>query len=131
MGDRRRQRGGIGDDGGDRVVVMARAHGMRAWLIQRLSAVYMAGYLVFFLLSLIARPPHGFEAWRGFMTTPLMSIATLLLFLLLLVHAWVGLRDVVMDYVHPFKLRFTVLSLIAGGLIAMGAWVLEVLVRAA
>jgi len=110
---------------------MARAHGLRAWLIQRLSAAYMILYLLFFLLSLIARTPHGFEGWRGFMTAPLMSAATFLLFLLLLIHAWVGMRDVVMDYMHAFKLRFTVLTLIAGGLIAMGAWVLQILVRTA
>ncbi len=109
---------------------MARAHGLRAWLIQRLSAVYMVMYLIFFLLSLIAQTPQGFSGWRGFMTAPLMSTATFLLFLLLLTHAWVGMRDVVMDYVHSFKLRFTVLTLIAGGLIAMGAWLLQVLVRA-
>jgi succinate dehydrogenase / fumarate reductase membrane anchor subunit len=64
------------------------------------------------------------------MTTPSMSAPTLLLFAFLLLHAWVGMRDIVMDYVHPFKWRLTVLSLIAGGLIAMGAWLLVVLVRA-
>lgn len=109
---------------------MTRAQGLRAWLVQRLSAVYMVVYLIFFLLSLIAVTPHGYEEWRAFMTAPLMSAATLLLFLLLLAHAWVGMRDVVMDYVHPFQLRFTVLTLIAGGLIAMGMWLLRILVGA-
>ncbi len=109
---------------------MARALGLKAWLIQRLSAVYMLVYLIFFLLSLIVKTPQGFPEWRGFMTAPAMSVATFLLFLLLLVHAWVGMRDVAMDYVRPFKARFTVLTLIALGLIAMGAWVLLVLARA-
>lgn len=111
-------------------MVMARSHGVKAWLIQRLSAVYMAAYVVFFLFSLIIHAPHGFAEWHGFMTTPFMSVPTFLLFLSLLVHAWVGMRDVVMDYLHPYRLRFTALSLIAGGLIAMGAWLLLVLVRA-
>jgi succinate dehydrogenase / fumarate reductase membrane anchor subunit len=109
---------------------MAKAQGLIAWLLQRLSAVYMAMYLIFFLLYLIAKSPHGYPEWRGFMTAPVMSVATLLLFLSLLAHAWVGLRDVVMDYVHDFKMRFTVLTLLAGGLIAMGAWLLLILVRA-
>ena len=109
---------------------MARAHGLKAWLLQRLSAVYLAMYLIFFLLSLIAKTPHGFMAWREYITAPVMSVATLLLFLSLLVHAWVGLRDVIMDYVHDFNTRFTVLTLIAGSLIGMGAWLLLILVRA-
>jgi succinate dehydrogenase hydrophobic anchor subunit len=33
-----------------------------------------------------------------------------------------------MDYLHSFRLRLTVLSLIAMGLLAMGAWSLLVLV---
>ena len=64
------------------------------------------------------------------MTSPLMSISTLLLFAFLLVHAWVGMRDVAMDYLHSFKVRLTVLTLIAAVLIAMGAWLLLVMMRA-
>lgn len=111
-------------------MVITRAHGLKAWLVQRFSAVYMAAYLIFFLIRLNAEVPHGFSQWRDFMTSPLMSIATLLLFGFLLIHAWVGLRDVAMDYLHSFRLRITVLSLIAAALIAMGAWLLLVLARA-
>jgi succinate dehydrogenase / fumarate reductase membrane anchor subunit len=109
---------------------MAHAQGLRAWLVQRLSAVYMVAYFVFFFLNLISKTPHSYPEWREFMTSPLMSVPTLLLVILLLMHAWVGVRDVIIDYVHPFKVRFTVLSLIAASLLAMGAWALLVLVRA-
>ena len=111
-------------------MVVTRAHGLKAWLVQRFSAVYMAAYLPFFLLRLSSQAPHGYLEWRGFMTSSLMSISTLLLFAFLLIHAWVGMRDVAMDYLHSFKLRLTVLSLIAASLIAMGAWLLLVLARA-
>lgn len=109
---------------------MARAQGLRAWLIQRLSAVYIFLYFIFLMLNLIARPPHGYVEWQGFMTAPAMGVATFLLFMMLLLHAWVGMRDVVMDYVHSFKLRMIVLILIGLGLTAMGTWVLLVLTRA-
>ena len=109
---------------------MTHAHGLKAWLLQRLSAVYMAVYLIFFLMRLSARAPHGFLEWRGFMTSPAMSISTLLLFGFLLIHAWVGMRDIAMDYLHSFKLRLTVLCVIAAVLTAMGAWLLLVLARA-
>jgi succinate dehydrogenase / fumarate reductase membrane anchor subunit len=103
---------------------------MKTWLAQRFSAVYMTAYLLFFLIRLSIQAPHGFPEWRGFMTSPLMSISTLLLFAFLLIHAWVGMRDIAMDYLHSFKVRLTALSVIAAGLIAMGAWLLLVLARA-
>jgi len=111
-------------------MVITRAHGLKTWLAQRFSAVYMTAYLLLFLFRLGVQTPHGFSEWRGFMTSPLMSISTLLLFAFLLIHAWVGMRDIAMDYLHSFKVRLTVLSLIAAGLIAMGAWLLLVLARA-
>lgn len=111
-------------------MVITRSHGLKAWLAQRFSAVYMAAYLLFFLIMLNIQSPHGFLGWRGFMTSPLMSISTLLLFIFLLIHAWVGMRDVAMDYLHSFKVRLVVLSLIAVSLISMGAWLLLVLARA-
>ena len=109
---------------------MTRAYGLKAWLAQRFSAVYMVCYLVFFLFRLSTGVPHRYSEWRAFMTSPLMSISTLLLFAFLLVHAWVGMRDVAMDYLHSFKVRLTVLTLIAAVLIAMGAWLLLVMMRA-
>ena len=110
-------------------MVVTRANGLMAWLVQRFSAVYMAAYLIFFLCRLSAQTHRGFSEWRSFMTSPLMSISTLLLFAFLLIHAWVGMRDVAMDYLHSFRVRLTVLSLIAMSLIAMGAWLLLVLAR--
>ncbi|HHM05189.1 MAG TPA: succinate dehydrogenase, hydrophobic membrane anchor protein [Gammaproteobacteria bacterium] len=104
-----------------------RGSGIRAWLLQRLSAVYMALYMVFFLLSFAWEPPVGYSAWREFVAAPAMSVATLLLFALLLGHAWVGVRDVVMDYVHAFFFRFVVLITVAAALLAMGIWAALVL----
>ena len=109
---------------------MSRAQGLRAWLLQRISAVYMALYLIYFVLSFAAVKPHDFVAWQGFITAPVMIVATLLLFTLLLGHAWVGMRDVVMDYLHGFAVRFTVLALLAMGLLALALWLLRVLTRA-
>ena len=111
-------------------MVITRAHGLKAWLAQRLSAVYMAAYLLFFLFRLILQAPHGFLEWQGFMITPAISVPTMLLFAILLIHAWVGMRDVAMDYLHSFKIRLAVLSLIATGLLALGAWLLLILTRA-
>jgi succinate dehydrogenase / fumarate reductase membrane anchor subunit len=92
--------------------------GLRAWLLQRLSALVMLAYLVAALLRLAADPPHGHAQWQALMQTPAVALATLLAFGALLLHAWVGARDVLMDYVKPLPLRIglmTLLALLLGG----------------
>ena len=59
-----------------------------------------------------------------------MIIATALFIVAVLVHGWVGMRDVVLDYVHAISLRLTILSLIGLTLISCGLWALRVLLQA-
>ena len=103
--------------------------GTRAWLLQRLSALYLLGFTVFVLVRLAAGAPHSYETWREWMTSGGTSAAVLLFFVALLLHAWVGVRDVVMDYVHPFALRLIVLGLLAAGETAIGIWAAMIFVQ--
>ncbi len=102
--------------------------GLRSWLLQRVTAVYLLIYLVFFFIHLLMVSGGGYEAWRGWMTRPPIAVATVLFFTALLFHAWIGLRDVVMDYVHPFAWRLSLLALIGVGLLSMGLWVLLIMI---
>jgi succinate dehydrogenase / fumarate reductase membrane anchor subunit len=104
------------------------ASGARAWLLQRLTAVYMLLFLVIVLARFAADAPSSYEAWRSWIGAAGMRIATLLFVAAVLLHAWVGLRDVAMDYVHPPALRIGVLALVAAGLAAAGAWMALILV---
>jgi succinate dehydrogenase / fumarate reductase membrane anchor subunit len=45
-----------------------------------------------------------------------------------LLHAWVGVRDVVLDYVHPLGLRLAVLGAAVAGLVFLGLWTALILV---
>jgi succinate dehydrogenase / fumarate reductase membrane anchor subunit len=100
--------------------------GFQPWLMQRLTAVYLALYVVFFLLLLLIWD-WDFPAWRELMTHPWMVFANLLFFVSLLLHAWVGIRDVVVDYVHPLLLRLFILIFIAAALLYFGFWALQIL----
>jgi succinate dehydrogenase hydrophobic anchor subunit len=40
----------------------------------------------------------------------------------------VGVRDVVLDYVHPLPLRTAVLLLVAGALLLLGGWTAVIVV---
>jgi succinate dehydrogenase / fumarate reductase membrane anchor subunit len=110
-------------------IVSRPTHGLRDWLLQRLTAIYLACFFVYLLVHFLLQPPHNFQEWHDWMTRPAMIIATALFFLAVLVHGWVGMRDVVLDYVHVISLRITILSLIALTLIASGVWTMRILVQ--
>lgn len=101
--------------------------GLRAWLVQRITAVYMLLFIVFFLAHFVVDPPHSYPAWHGWMTGPSVGIATAVFFAALLAHAWVGLRDVILDYIHAMVFRVGLLVLLGFGLTALGVWVVRIL----
>ncbi len=101
--------------------------GLRAWLMQRISAVYMLFFILFLLVHFLLDPPRSYPAWHGWMRSPGVSVATVVFFAALSLHTWVGVRDVLMDYVHPPALRVCALALLGFGLIAIAAWVARLL----
>jgi succinate dehydrogenase / fumarate reductase, membrane anchor subunit len=99
-----------------------RAQGMRAWLVQRLSAVYLAVFLIAVVIWYFSTGEYSYDQWRHLVGHPLVNVALALCFIALLVHAWVGMRDVLVDYVPAMGLRFIILIGIAATLVAMGVW---------
>lgn len=101
--------------------------GLRAWLLQRLTAAYMIAFLVFFFGNFASGALRSYELWRAWVMRPEISIATIVFFTVLLLHAWVGVRDIVMDYLHSLMLRVAVLAIAGFGFLAMEAWVAGIL----
>ncbi len=99
--------------------------------MQRFSAVYLGVYLLYLVIHFIRHPQPDYEEWRAWISHPVMSIASATFIIAVLVHGWVGMRDVVLDYAHSLHLRLLVLSLIALVFIACGLWALQVLLVAA
>lgn len=102
------------------------AHGLRAWLLQRMSALYMTGYTLFILFLSFNVTTLDYQSWHNLIAGPFFSLATSIFFAGLLVHAWVGIRDVIMDYAHTAILRFILLSATGVSLFSMGIWMLRV-----
>jgi succinate dehydrogenase / fumarate reductase membrane anchor subunit len=104
--------------------------GLREWLLQRVSAVYLAAFFVYLLVHFILHPNPGYAEWRGWLGQPLVAAAVAGFILAVLVHGWVGLRDVVLDYVHHLGVRLAILTLIALVLAGCGFWAVRVLILA-
>ncbi|HUW27449.1 MAG TPA: succinate dehydrogenase, hydrophobic membrane anchor protein [Sulfuriferula sp.] len=93
---------------------------LSAWLVQRLSALLLAAYSLLFPVWVALHWPLDFAVWRGLFAPLPMRITTLLFVVALALHAWVGMRDIFMDYVQSLGLR---LALHVGALLWLAACV--------
>jgi succinate dehydrogenase / fumarate reductase membrane anchor subunit len=101
--------------------------GLRAWIVQRVTAVYMVLFLVYAAVVLVPEPPAGYAAWRALFAEPLFAVTFGLFAGALLYHSWVGVRDVILDYVANLPLRGALLVVLAGVLAGQGLWVVLIL----
>ena len=101
--------------------------GLGEWLAQRLTALYMAGFGVFAVVTLLISPRPDYTHWQAWLSGSGVRIALVLFFFSALTHAWIGLRSVYMDYLRPTWLRFSALSLTLLALLAQGVWVGNIL----
>jgi len=101
--------------------------GMRLWLSQRLTAVLMAIYIVSLLIAMVILQPAGFVAWHALFTPAWFRVATLLFFMCLFMHAWLGVADVLKDYVFNKTLRAYLQIVVDALLIAYLFWLTFIL----
>lgn len=108
--------------------IVAGAHyGLRDWLVQRATAVIMALYSLLFLVVMLVVRPGSYEAWHSIFAHGLMKAASFLFLLSLCWHAWIGVRDIWMDYVKPLGLRLTLHVATASLLIVCAGWSAKIL----
>jgi succinate dehydrogenase / fumarate reductase membrane anchor subunit len=84
-------------------------------------------FLGYFLGYCIIYPPESHLAWQSWVMSPGVRVAAAVFFAALSIHAWVGLRDVILDYVQPPAARAFALAALAGSLLATAAWVARIL----
>jgi succinate dehydrogenase / fumarate reductase, membrane anchor subunit len=103
-------------------IVVGAHYGLRDWLLQRLTAIVMAIYTVIFLVSYVVANPQGYEGWHALFAQPFVKWSTVAAILSLCFHAWVGVRDIWMDYIKPTCLRLTFHTITAFVLIMYAIW---------
>ncbi|MBI5429392.1 MAG: succinate dehydrogenase, hydrophobic membrane anchor protein [Nitrosomonadales bacterium] len=110
----------------NRVVVGAH-YGLRDWLIQRITAGMMAVYCVALAGYLLAQPYVDYDVWTALYSSQWMRTFTLLFLLSLFYHAWIGIRDIVMDYVKPAGVRLVIHVLVILALLLYVIWSVQIL----
>jgi succinate dehydrogenase / fumarate reductase membrane anchor subunit len=108
-------------------VVTGAHYGLRDWLVQRLSAVVMLAYGGFLVGYVMTQGPVQYADWKALFANQWMRFASLLFLLSLFFHAWVGMRDILMDYVHPTGIRLFLHTALILVLALYGIWAVQIL----
>ena len=115
---------------GARRIVVGAHYGMRDWLSQRVTAVLMPLFTVVVLAQVVfTSAAMGYDAWSAIFSAQWMKVLTLVFFVALGWHAWVGVRDILMDYVKPAAMRLVLQVFTIVWLIGCMGWAIQVLWR--
>ncbi len=108
-------------------IVTGAHYGLRDWLVQRVTAVVMAVYAVVVAGYLLMQPSFGYDTWLELFSGNITRSFSLLFLLSLFYHAWIGVRDIVMDYVKPAGIRLLIHVLVILALVLYTIWSVQIL----
>src|SRR5262245_50473786 len=109
-----------GQDYGSKRLVVGAHYGLRDWLSRRVPASLLVVQLLF-------GPKLGYVRWSAIFSQQWMRFATFVVIVALAWHAWVGVRDIWMDYVKPVGLRLVLQVLTIVWLVGCAGWAVQVL----
>jgi len=112
----------------ERTIVGAH-YGLRGWLAQRITAVVMALATLVMVFGIWSASPLTYAVWKGLFAKWWMGLSFSLFSLSVMLHAWVGVRDILMDYVKPTAMRLALEVLFLLALAYYTVWALQILWR--
>ena len=114
---------------GSKRLVVGAHYGLRDWLSQRITAVLMAIFTVVVVTQVLMPGEMGYDKWAGIFASQWMKVLTFVVIVALLMHVWVGMRDVWMDYVKPVAIRLALQVVTIVWLVGCAGWAVQVLWR--
>lgn len=110
-------------------VVTGAHYGLGSWLAQRITAVVIALYAVVVCVMFLTGRPLSYGVLRDLFTQGWMRVATLMFAVAVVWHAWVGVRDILMDYARPEGLRLLLHVVTILLLLGYVGWTVQILWR--
>jgi succinate dehydrogenase / fumarate reductase membrane anchor subunit len=107
--------------------VVGAHYGLKDWLAQRVTAVMMVLYTAILLISFLTGQNFTYEGWAGMFAQQWFKLISAVTLFGLFYHAWVGMRDIWMDYVKPVGIRLTLQIATMLWLIACAVWSVQIL----
>jgi succinate dehydrogenase / fumarate reductase membrane anchor subunit len=114
---------------GSKRVVSGAHYGLRDWLVQRATAALMALFTLVLIVQVLMPGVMGYDKWAGIFSAQWMKVLTFTVIVALAWHAWVGTRDIWMDYVKSVGLRLVAQVATIVWLVGCAGWAVQVLWR--
>jgi succinate dehydrogenase / fumarate reductase membrane anchor subunit len=102
-------------------------YGLKDWLVQRVTAVVMALYTLLVLAILMVQGGLDRGTWLSLFANSAFRLATFVFMVSLLYHAWIGVRDIYMDYIKPVGVRLALQAATVLLLVAYLGWTIQIL----
>jgi succinate dehydrogenase / fumarate reductase membrane anchor subunit len=101
---------------GPKRLVVGAHYGTMDFIAQRVTAIIMAVYTLVLLVGILTMSGFTYAGWKNLFTftcfmLPVGQILATLAIISLAWHAWIGIRDIWMDYVKPVGLRLFLMVL--------------------
>ena len=102
-------------------------YGITDWLIQRLTAIVMVAYTVLLLGIAMWKGGIDYSLWQALFGNSAFKLASFLFMVALLYHAWIGMRDIYMDYLKHVGVRLAFETVTVIVLVGYLGWTLQIL----
>lgn len=101
---------------GPKRLVVGAHYGTGEFIIQRVTAIILAVYTLVLLVGILTMSGFTYQGWHNLFTftvlfMPIGQILATLAMFSLGWHAWIGIRDIWMDYIKPVGIRILLLVL--------------------
>ena len=104
-------------------------YGLRDWLAQRITALVITLFTLLVIVMMFARggQPVDYAAWHALFDRGWFRVVSFVFLIAVYYHAWVGVRNILMDYVKPTGVRLFLQALVICALIGYTGWGIQVL----
>ncbi len=110
-----------------KVVTSLGSTGLADWIVQRFTAILIALYVIFMVVYFFIHPNPTYSEWSTLFSNNWMRTCTFVVFLSIIMHAWVGLWIVSTDYLKHLAVRLIVQMAIIFTLLGCLVWSIEIL----
>jgi len=87
-------------------------NGVHDYILVRASAIVLTLYIIYMVGFFAISGDITWQVWSGFFSSAFTKVFTLLALFSILIHAWIGMWQVLTDYVKPVALRLSLQLLI-------------------
>ena len=113
---------------GSKRLVVGAHYGLAGFIGQRVTSIVLTLWILLVGVSALSGP-LSYDSWAALFAPLWMKVVTLIALFALLYHAWIGMRNIWMDYIPPVWARLTLQTITVVCLIACGVWSIQILWR--